>query len=388
MKILSLILCLLLCLLAAAWISAPGGEFLIEGRVDGLGDGTVISLTKWDGNTGRRIAQDTMTDGRFSFTVPMTENAKLSLSGNYDDDRFPSYGRDIWAVPGEKVTVTGTGAFVYTWKVESRVPEQAVADAYMLQSEKEYNRIQQLSVESNKARAIANRNTAMTVMDSLETLENAVQLAIFRNHIALMDRTPVSDIWLDELKTVANMVKHYETYAILRDDALRLYEKLTPEQKALPAAQDIGISLFPPEKAGVGDRMADTELKAIDGTMHRLSDYLGKYIFLDFWNSGCGPCLQSVPEMGRVAEKYPDRLKIIGINLDTSEEGWRQGTEMFKYESLNLNAPPASDIDERYGVNGIPHFVIISPEGMILDQWTGYGPGIIERRLDKYLKND
>ncbi len=375
------------CFLASAWMPVPENEIRIEGHIDGLGDGAVIVLFKYEGNLGMSIAQDTVTDGRFSFTVPVTGNEKLSLSGKYGDDRFPSYGRDIWAVPGEKVTVTGTGAFVYTWKVESRVPEQAVADAYMLQSEKEYNRIQQLSVERNKARAIADENTSKAAVDSLQLLSDAMQIKIYRNHIALMDRTPVSDIWLDELQTVAMMVKHYEAYAVLRDDALRLYEKLTPEQKALPAAQDIGISLFPPEKVGVGDRMADAELKAIDGTMHRLSDYLGKYIVLDFWSSGCGPCYQSVPEMGMVADKYHDRLKIIGINLDTSEEGWRQGTEMFKYESLNLNAPPASDIDERYGVNGIPHFVIISPEGMILGQQVGYGPGIIEEWVGQYLND-
>ena len=366
----------------------PENEFRIEGRIDGLGDSAVIVLYKREGNVGKSIAQDTVAGGRFSFTVPMTENAKLSISGDYGDNRFPSYGREIWAAPGEKVTVTGDSTLVHTWKVESSIPRQREEDAYMLLSENEYIRVQQLSIEEKKARNIADRNVANAVIDSLRVLESELYMTIRRNDIALMERTPFSDTWLDILQSLAGLIKYGGGFTVFRDDVLRLYERLTPKQKELPAAQDIRISLFPPEKVGVGDRMADAELKALDGTVHRLSDYLGRYIILDFWSSGCGPCFESVPEMGEIARKYPDRLKIIGINTDTSEEMWRHGMETFKYESLNLNAPLTSDIDECYGVTGVPHFVIISPKGIILDQWFGYGKGIIEQRLGKHLNGE
>jgi thiol-disulfide isomerase/thioredoxin len=181
------------------------------------------------------------------------------------------------------------------------------------------------------------------------------------------------------------MVGAYESWGVFGDDARRLYDRLTPAERELPVAQTIKFDLFPPEKVGVGDRMADAELKAFDGSTHRLSDYLGKYIVLDFWATGCGACYHSMPELKALGEKYPGTLKIIGINLDTTEDGWKQGTELFKPSELNLNAPPASDIDERYGVNGIPHIAIISPEGIILDQWAGYYPGRIEKQLLEYI---
>ena len=377
-----------LCLPFAAMLASacsprvPAGEFHIEGRIAGLTDSTVISLTQWDGNSGRQIATDTVFDGRFSFVVPTTENMQLSIGGIYGDDRFPNSLRYIFAKPGEKIEITGEGTLYGTWNIKSRVPQQREADAYISQSREERIRSQQLSIEQNKARAELNR----PAYDSLRALEDEIDITIMRGDIAVMDRTPVSDLWLDKLLSLSRMSGAYESWSILKKDAVRLYEKLPPEQKELPEAQAIKFSLFPPEKVGVGDAMADATLKAIDGTMHSLSDYSGKgkYLILDFWGSGCGPCIMSMPELKALGEKYPETLKVIGINLDTSEEGWRKGTEAFKPSYLNLNAPPSSDIDERYGVNGIPHFVIVSPEGVILDSWAGYGEGIFERKLAPY----
>ncbi len=372
----------ILCLLSAACTPrVPENEFHIEGRIAGLADSTVISLTQWDGNTGRGIATDTVFGGRFSFVVPTTEKIQLSISGSYGDDRFPNSLRDIYGTPGEKIEITGEGTLYGTWDIKSRVAEQREADAYIAQSRDEYIRTQQLSIEQNKARAERNR----PAYDSLRALENEINMTITQGNISVMNSTPVSDIWLDKLRGIAGMIGAYENYGIFREDAVSLYEKLTPEQKELPAAQDIKFSLFPPEKVEVGDAMADATLKAFDGSMHTLSDYLGKYIVLDFWSSGCGPCIMSMPELKALGEKYPETLKVIGINTDTSEEGWRKGTEMFKPSYLNLNAPPTSDIDERYGVNGIPHFVVVSPEGVIVESWTGYGEGIFEQKLAPYI---
>jgi thiol-disulfide isomerase/thioredoxin len=343
-----------------------------------------MTLFKHEGRMGMGIASDTVFDGRFSFIIPMTENARLSISGPYEDDDFPPVSRDIFAVPGERITITGEGTLYGTWRIKSRVPEQREADAFILRSKDLRIRNQLISIEQNKARTAGNR----PALDSLRALESEIDMEIMRSDIAQMERTPVSDIWLEELEGIAMMVGAYENYAAgFRDAAVKLYERLTPEQKELPAAQTIKFNLFPPEKVGIGDAMADAQLKAFDGSTHKLSDYLGRYIILDFWAAGCGACYYSMPEMKVLGEKYPGTLKIIGINLDTTEEGWKQGTELFKPSGLNLNAPPASDIDERYGVNGIPHIAIISPEGIILDQWAGYYPGRIEKQLLNYINN-
>lgn len=382
----------LLCLAAVSCRQVPENEFHIEGRLTGIRDSTVISLVKYEGNVGRRFATDTLINGRFSFVYPLTENASLSLSGPYNDPEFPSMGREIWAAPGEKATVTGNNTLIYTWKVKSRVPEQKEADRYMLRSETEYNLLQQTWIERDKLYRLRSnaqkpgKDKLNASLDSLERVADNLFIKISRNDIDIMNKTDVSEIWLDQLRGLSVMIKHYDKYAELRADAERLYERLMPEQRELPTAQEIGLSLFPPPVVQVGDRMVDAELKDPEGNLHRLSDYLGKYIFLDFWGSGCGPCYESMPELRELKEKYKDVLTIIGINLDTSVSSWTKGTELFGPTWLNLNAPQGNDIQARYGVSGIPHQVIVSPEGIILGSWTGYGKGLAELKLLEHLE--
>lgn len=380
MKKLALILCIFA--LACTHVEKEGC-FTIEGHLRGVKDGTVISLFVYDGNMGRGVATDTVRNGRFSFSYPLTENAKLSLGGPYDDPEFPSMSRFIWAAPGEKAVVRGGSTLIFTWKVKSGVPKQIEADRYMLRSKNEYDRVQRLAIEENKARLNPDEGPRRRSIDSLRYLQDDVDMTIFRNNIAVMNETAVSEIWLDKLHALTNMIKHYpDKYAVLKDDALKLYGKLTTEQKELPMAQAIRINLFPPEKVGIGDKMADASLKDPEGCQHRLSDYLGsKYILLDFWGSGCGACYYSMPKLKAVMEKYGGELTLVGINTDTSETAWKQGTQMFDPPGFNLNAPLGSGVAERYGVSGIPHYVLISPAGIIIDSWVGFRDGHIENLL-------
>ncbi|WP_302301964.1 hypothetical protein [Alistipes ihumii] len=54
---------------------------------------------------------------------------------------------------------------------------------------------------------------------------------------------------------------------------------------------------------------------------------------------------------------------------------------------INLNALDDPAVSARYGVNGIPHQVIISPASIVLDSWAGYGQGLLEQRLKTYLSD-
>ena len=52
--------------------------------------------------------------------------------------------------------------------------------------------------------------------------------------------------------------------------------------------------------------MADGDLYDLDGNVRHLSEFKGKYILLDFWSQGCGPCLQSLPELEEVTEQVQE----------------------------------------------------------------------------------
>ena len=171
----------------------------------------------------------------------------------------------------------------------------------------------------------------------------------------------------------------------LRERVEKLYLRLDPALKTTARGNEIHIYLYPVKICEVGDRLADGLLFDREGGEHHLSDYLGKYILLDFWSRGCGPCLMAQPELEELAEKFRDSLHVISISLEVSEKGWKEAIRDLKGIQL-CDFKGEGGLIASYGFDGIPKFVVIGPDGKILDKWTGYGKGIFEARLKKLCK--
>lgn len=131
--------------------------------------------------------------------------------------------------------------------------------------------------------------------------------------------------------------------------------------------------------------MADTELFDLDGKIHHLTDFNGKYILLDFWSSGCGPCIMALPEMKEIQEQYKKRLTIISLSSDTKSR-WKAASAKHEMTWQNLNdLKQTAGLYAKYGVRGIPNYVLISPEGKIMKMWSGYGKGSLKLKMRRYL---
>lgn len=130
---------------------------------------------------------------------------------------------------------------------------------------------------------------------------------------------------------------------------------------------------------------------AIDssGNQHRLSDYLGKYVLLNFTITYCGPCILSKDELKTVAEKYKDQLALLGFNADASRQTWLQGMKRDQpsWPVLWDGNSGHSETILKYGVQGYPTFVLINPDGKIVHRWSGYGKGsllsVMENKMPK-----
>lgn len=135
----------------------------------------------------------------------------------------------------------------------------------------------------------------------------------------------------------------------------------------------------------VGDDMADGDLYDLEGNLHHLSELKGKYLLLDFWSRGCGPCIMAIPEMEKLQQKYADKLTVVSLSFDM-EERWREASAEHPMTWKNWNEKKQSEgLYLKYGVNGIPHYVLISPEGKIVDSWGGYGMGLLFTKLRPYM---
>jgi len=119
--------------------------------------------------------------------------------------------------------------------------------------------------------------------------------------------------------------------------------------------------------------------------MISLDELKGKVILLDFWIKNCGPCIQSVPHLNELQNKFKGKnLKIISINsYDSKEEvSWFCNKHKTDYTVL-LNGKAVAG---KYGVSGFPAFFIIDKTGKIIYSHAGYETSI-GSEIEQVIKN-
>ena len=75
------------------------------------------------------------------------------------------------------------------------------------------------------------------------------------------------------------------------------------------------------------DLAPDFELPDLQGNPLKLSSLRGKYVVLDFWGSWCIWCIRGVPRMKEAYSKYKDKMEILGVDCQDTEEKWKAAVE-------------------------------------------------------------
>ncbi|MEI6715539.1 MAG: TlpA disulfide reductase family protein [Verrucomicrobiota bacterium] len=114
------------------------------------------------------------------------------------------------------------------------------------------------------------------------------------------------------------------------------------------------------------------QLPRLDGSPFDLEVDRGKVIILDFWATWCGPCVKAMPELMETLSFFPkDQIHLVGVNEGEAPEGVQQ---FLKQRGWNLDVvlDASQEVGKQFGLEGIPHTVIIGPDGKI--EWikTGY----------------
>jgi peroxiredoxin len=138
---------------------------------------------------------------------------------------------------------------------------------------------------------------------------------------------------------------------------------------------------------GIRPEMEAPEFRGvtIEGDAVKLSDFRGKYVLLDFWATGCGPCIENLPELKKVYSEFAgDSFEIIGIAEDDpawlsqfvtdNGIGWSQITQ-------NRQVDGQGTIIKDYGVTGIPTYFLIDPAGKVVDPALGIRPAQLDSTL-------
>ena len=115
----------------------------------------------------------------------------------------------------------------------------------------------------------------------------------------------------------------------------------------------------------------------------------GKIVFLDFWAVWCGPCIEAFPKMKKLNSDFKaNEFEVVGVAVYSGTvEDVKQVVE--KYELDYRIVVGDEDLVERFGVIGVPTYVLIGPGGHIYKKYVGAVKGFheeLEEDISKLIK--
>ncbi|MCX7550061.1 TlpA family protein disulfide reductase [Xanthomarina sp. F2636L] len=108
------------------------------------------------------------------------------------------------------------------------------------------------------------------------------------------------------------------------------------------------------------------------GGTNSLSDYKGSYVYIDVWATWCAPCKYEIPFLEKVEKQYHDKnIKFVSLSIDriADEKKWRAMIKDKNMSGIQLLADNdfESQFVKDYFIYGIPRFILIDPNGNIVN---------------------
>ena len=267
------------------------------------------------------------------------------------------------------------------WGLESwEVPRERVAALMVLEpAAPEVKKTAEGTRENEKGAAVARGPSAPATPRQWLLLEEGGRLGVNLAGWA-EDGVAARHGWLGRMKVAPETV---------REIWLQEGPPSTPMQQAMTGWQ---LRQAPdpelPEEEGSGAKLTGVEAKDFTlplagGGTFRLGEARGRVVVLDFWASWCGPCLKALPELMAALKELPsDQVRLVGVNQAEPEAQVTAFLQTRRWELVTaLDAEQA--VARQFGVEGIPHTVVIGPDGKVALVKTGYSATAAREVVEK-----
>ena len=120
------------------------------------------------------------------------------------------------------------------------------------------------------------------------------------------------------------------------------------------------------------DKAPDFELDDLRGQHHRLSDYVGMTVLMNFWASWCPECIEEMSSLNKISEKYKGKgLVVLGISADRKKEAAQKIMTQTGVTYPVLLDTSGGVFIKRYTVMALPTTVVIDRNGLIVERIIG-----------------
>ena len=183
-------------------------------------------------------------------------------------------------------------------------------------------------------------------------------------------------------------------FAVVIVGASVLYDRLSGEVR-------VGsIATTPQATEYTGEAVSETEARSseapdftvydLEGNAHKLSDFRGKPVLLNFWASWCGPCQMEMPDFQEFYETYGEEVHFVIVNLtDGRQETVESASEFIAEKGYTFPVYYDTDIDAamKYGVSAVPVSYFIDAEGCFVAWAQGaLSADMLQQGMDMLLK--
>ncbi len=368
-----LLFCLSLLMGSISMYAAKGDVLRIVGNLRDAGESLVI--TQLENRRAGRTDTFPVKDGKLDINLKMEKPMLLYISkaqqrGQQQRTAQPRRRTTIQivGVPGETLQLVGTmgeyailGSKFYQQYVEM---EEAL-EPFEKESATLRQQTDQMIAAGGNREEVMNKFQEGTARIRQRTEQAIVDFA--KSH-------PDNEATVTYLERINP--RSWENYLgslspAVRDGRMKAYYQPTVDMiKQQMERQDRAAKL-----QEAGREAPDFTLMDINGKPLALSSLRGKYVVLDFWGSWCGWCIKGYPDMKKYYEKYKDKIEILGIDCNDTEEKWKKAVADNQLPWLHVyNKKDDNDVTKLFGITGYPTKILIDPQGKIARSFIGEGP--------------
>ncbi|XCF07780.1 TlpA disulfide reductase family protein [Tamlana crocina] len=171
-----------------------------------------------------------------------------------------------------------------------------------------------------------------------------------------------------------NLSKKGSTFAITitkhLDDYYNAFKKANTDKEQLKIIEEYYNKLKQVEPGNPSPKFYNYE--NYNGNTTSLEDLKGKYVYIDVWATWCAPCRKEIPFLKKIEKNYHNKnIHFVSISLDTPQnhKKWKNMIKKEELGGIQLLADNdfQSEFVKDYVIKGIPRFILLDPNGNIVN---------------------
>src|SRR5262245_17824275 len=114
------------------------------------------------------------------------------------------------------------------------------------------------------------------------------------------------------------------------------------------------------------------ELAGLDGAKHRLEDYRGRVVLVNFWATWCAPCLEEMPSIEKLRRSFDARrFAVLAVNVGQGPGAAREFVEKMELGGFQVLLDRDTKVSKAWGARVLPATFIVDPAGKV--RYSYYG---------------